>query len=152
MSILYFELDALNPTHPSCYGYPRQTSPNLDRLAASGVRAASPEGTDLVVPAVPEPKAHIVQALAQAYRWHEELGAGEGDVPTIAQRENITASYIYRRLRLTLLGPPVLAAALSGSLPPRVTLDDLLRAARQLDWGKQSAELGLPLERRIDSL
>ncbi|MEM6260408.1 MAG: recombinase family protein [Planctomycetota bacterium] len=104
----------------------------------------SPEGTDLVVPAVPEPKAHIVQALAQAYRWYEELGVGEGDVPTIAQRENLTDSYIYRRLRLTLLGPPVLAAALEGSLPPRVTLDDLLRAARQLDWGKQIAELGLP--------
>ncbi|MEM6332292.1 MAG: sulfatase-like hydrolase/transferase [Planctomycetota bacterium] len=41
MRILYLDLDALNPTHLSCYGYPRQTSPTIDRLAANGLRATS---------------------------------------------------------------------------------------------------------------
>ncbi|MEM6484391.1 MAG: sulfatase [Pseudomonadota bacterium] len=41
MRVLYLDLDALNPTHLSCYGYLRRTSPNLDRLAAKGVRSTS---------------------------------------------------------------------------------------------------------------
>jgi arylsulfatase A-like enzyme len=38
MRILYLDLDALNPSHLGCYGYPRNTSPVIDRLAAGGVR------------------------------------------------------------------------------------------------------------------
>ncbi|MEO0587706.1 MAG: sulfatase [Planctomycetota bacterium] len=46
MRILYLDLDALNPTHLSCYGYPRHTSPNIDRLASSGVRCTSVYASD----------------------------------------------------------------------------------------------------------
>ena len=38
MRILYLDLDALNPRHLSCYGYPRTTSPTIDALASQGVR------------------------------------------------------------------------------------------------------------------
>lgn len=38
MRILYIDLDALNPSHLGCYGYHRNTSPAIDRLAAEGVR------------------------------------------------------------------------------------------------------------------
>ncbi|MEZ4636833.1 MAG: sulfatase [Caldilineaceae bacterium] len=38
MRILYIDIDSLRPDHLSCYGYPRQTSPNIDGLAAEGVR------------------------------------------------------------------------------------------------------------------
>ncbi|MEM6391371.1 MAG: sulfatase [Planctomycetota bacterium] len=41
MRILYLDLDALNPTHLSCYGYPRRTSPTIDALAARGLRASN---------------------------------------------------------------------------------------------------------------
>ncbi|MEM1208963.1 MAG: hypothetical protein AAGI54_06810 [Planctomycetota bacterium] len=41
------------------------------------------------------------------------------------------------------LGSPILAAALNGELPPRITLDDLIRAARQLDWQHQADQVGL---------
>jgi choline-sulfatase len=37
MRILYLDLDTLRPDHLGCYGYPRRTSPNLDRIAARGV-------------------------------------------------------------------------------------------------------------------
>ncbi len=41
MRILYLDLDALTPSHLSCYGYPRQTSPTIDALAAEGVRCTN---------------------------------------------------------------------------------------------------------------
>ena len=38
MRILYLDLDALNPTHLGCYGYRRNTSPTIDKIAAEGIR------------------------------------------------------------------------------------------------------------------
>lgn len=38
MRILMLDLDTLRPDHMSCYGYPRATTPNIDRVCADGVR------------------------------------------------------------------------------------------------------------------
>lgn len=38
MRIVYLDLDTLRPDHLGCYGYHRNTSPNMDRLAQEGVR------------------------------------------------------------------------------------------------------------------
>jgi len=38
MRILYIDIDTLRPDHLGCYGYHRNTSPNLDSIAADGVR------------------------------------------------------------------------------------------------------------------
>lgn len=38
MRIVYFDVDSLRPDHLGCYGYHRATSPNLDRIAAEGLR------------------------------------------------------------------------------------------------------------------
>ncbi len=38
MRILYLDIDTLRADHLGCYGYHRNTSPNIDRLAAGGVR------------------------------------------------------------------------------------------------------------------
>ena len=38
MRILYLDLDTLRPDHLGCYGYHRNTSPNIDKIASEGVR------------------------------------------------------------------------------------------------------------------
>ncbi len=38
MRVLYLDIDSLRPDHLGCYGYHRNTSPNIDRIAAAGVR------------------------------------------------------------------------------------------------------------------
>lgn len=38
MRILYIDIDTLRPDHLGCYGYHRNTSPRIDRIAAQGVR------------------------------------------------------------------------------------------------------------------
>ena len=37
MRVLYIDLDCCRPDHLSCNGYPRNTSPNIDRIAQQGV-------------------------------------------------------------------------------------------------------------------
>lgn len=38
MRILYLDIDTLRPDHLSCYGYYRETSPNIDAVAKEGIR------------------------------------------------------------------------------------------------------------------
>jgi hypothetical protein len=103
----------------------------------------SQAGRDLVLPANPEPRGHIVNAIGLAYRWHEALLKSGGTLTELARSEGITEARVRRLLPLTHLGPAILKQALTGELPPSVTLNDLLSAARSLDWQRQACELGL---------
>lgn len=103
----------------------------------------APEGDDLVIPSTPEPKQHIVDAIGLAYRWHDELVSTGQTVATLARRTELDETRIHRLLPLTYLGPNILKAILTGSHPPRLTLNDLLRAAKQLDWAAQQRHLGI---------
>ena len=46
MRILYLDLDTTRADHLGCYGYRRNTTPNLDRIAAAGVRFDNYHCTD----------------------------------------------------------------------------------------------------------
>jgi len=38
MNVLYIDIDSLRPDHLGCYGYHRETSPNIDAIAREGLR------------------------------------------------------------------------------------------------------------------
>ena len=46
MRVLYIDIDTLRPDHLGCYGYHRETSPNIDALADEGVRFDNCYNTD----------------------------------------------------------------------------------------------------------
>ena len=49
--ILYIDIDTLRPDHLGCYGYPRNTSPNIDLIASEGIRFTNCYASD--VPCLP---------------------------------------------------------------------------------------------------
>jgi choline-sulfatase len=51
MRLLYLDIDTLRPDHLGCYGYHRSTTPNIDALAAEGIRFANVYASD--VPCLP---------------------------------------------------------------------------------------------------
>ena len=51
MRILYVDIDTLRPDHLGCYGYHRDTTPNIDAVAAGGVRFSNVYASD--VPCLP---------------------------------------------------------------------------------------------------
>lgn len=51
MRILYIDIDTLRPDHLGCYGYHRDTSPNIDAIAGSGTRFTDVHSSD--VPCLP---------------------------------------------------------------------------------------------------
>lgn len=53
-NVILIIADSIRPDHLSCYGYPRQTSPNIDKLATQGVRFEN-----VLSPSVWTPPSHI---------------------------------------------------------------------------------------------
>lgn len=102
-----------------------------------------PDGRDLVLPSIPKPSPHIVDAIGLAYRWHDELLKTGESIRAFAVRTGIARTKILSLLPLTQLGPVTLKQALLGTLPPSVTLADLLHAAGELDWDRQIHALGI---------
>ncbi len=57
MRLLYVDVDTLRPDHLGCYGYPRDTSPNVDEVAAAGARFGEVYASD--TPCLPSRSALI---------------------------------------------------------------------------------------------
>jgi hypothetical protein len=83
----------------------------------------------------------LIKALARAYRWKRLLDAGRfATIEEIAAHERISASYLTRVMRLTLLAPDIIEEILDGRTPA-LGMDELLSPMTQL-WSEQRALLG----------
>ena len=83
----------------------------------------------------------LIKALARAYRWKRLLDAGSfATIEEIAAHERISASYLTRVMRLTLLAPDIIEAILDGRTPA-LGMDELLSPMTPL-WSEQRAILG----------
>lgn len=140
------------PTYPSCLHMPEvEECGNTISLTLciqikklDGRRLLlSPDGSDLIIPSNPVPQQHIVDAIGQAYRWHNELISSGTTIRAYAEQHGIARSRMIELLPLTQLGPEALRHALAGTLPSTITLDDLIAASKRLDWDLQMTELGI---------
>ncbi|MFL6720310.1 MAG: recombinase family protein [Sphingomonas sp.] len=76
--------------------------------------------------AVPAVDTTLIKSIARARNWWDQLCEDEGlTVTAIADRENLTRSYITRVLRLAFLSPDVLKSLLDGKAPAHLTTDRL---------------------------
>ncbi len=66
MRVLYLDIDTLRADHLGCYGYHRDTSPNIDRLAAEGTRFEKVYVSDAPLPA--QPGEHVHGAVRHPHR------------------------------------------------------------------------------------
>ena len=103
----------------------------------------SPDGHDLFMPANPQPKDHIIQAIGRAYYWQQQIIGSDLSIRQIAAKQHTSESRVHKYLPLLNLGPEILKAVLKGMLPPSITLANLLQAARHLDWQAQRVYLNL---------
>ena len=60
MNILFIDIDTLRPDHMGCYGYARNTTPNMDAIASEGVRFSNYYCSD--APCLPS-RASLVSGL-----------------------------------------------------------------------------------------
>jgi site-specific DNA recombinase len=94
-------------------GAPEQIELSSDvRLTRSGnaMRVVHDSGA---VPGAPPDQA-LIRLLVQARRWWTELREGKIDITALAAREQKTASYVTRVVRLAFLAPAVTEAILAG--------------------------------------
>ncbi|UYV13445.1 MAG: hypothetical protein NCW75_03970 [Phycisphaera sp.] len=140
------------PSRPTCsykpetdnHGHSIRLSLNIRIKKLDGRRVLlSLDGRHLVMSSNPEPKQHIVNAIGLAYRWHNELVKSGQQIREFAHSSGIARTRILKLLPLVNLGPEVLRNALTGTLAPSITLNDLLEAAKHPDWAHQARALGL---------
>lgn len=90
-----------------------------------------------------QPDATLVKALARAFRWRKLLESGlHNTVEDIARSEKISASYVSRILRLTLLAPDIVEAILDGRQPAGLQLGALPEPLPNR-WEEQRARINL---------
>ena len=94
------------------------------------------------VSAAPTPDPTLTRLLAQAHQWWTELARGETDIAKLSRRENVSASWMTRVVRLAFLAPHITGAILDGRARADLEGRALLATdAISPDWQEQGAEL-----------
>jgi hypothetical protein len=106
-------------------------------IAPAGIDA--PVTTAAAVPALP--KLHdptLLKALGKGFYWQHLIDTGKvSDATEIAKREGVHRATVNELLRLALLAPAIVEAAMAGSLAQTVTFDALLKVTLPRGWWEQ---------------
>lgn len=98
------------------------------------------EAIEVAVPPCPDPT--LLRALARGLYWQDLLDRGVlKDASEISEREGLHRVTVNFGLRLALLAPDLMEAALRGNLPQTVTLERLQRVTLPAEWEKQQVTL-----------
>ncbi len=88
-----------------------------------------------------ETRARLVQGIAKARAWVDELVTGKvADTHAIARREGCSERSVRMTLNLAFLSPEIVRAAVEGTLPHGVGLCSL--AELPAPWSRQSDLVG----------
>ncbi|TXK95716.1 hypothetical protein BMR02_12415 [Methylococcaceae bacterium HT1] len=85
----------------------------------------------------------ILNAIAEAYVWKEQLIKEQISVKQLAQKLSINPNFIYKRLKLLSLSSTILKQITSNSLSPMISIKDLYQASDHLCWQKQHQFLAI---------
>ncbi len=88
------------------------------------------------------PDPAMLRALRNAHRWADMLKGGLG-LKDISVREGMSESYVGRIVPLSTLSPRLQEAIVTGSQPPELTLEILVRSRLPLHWCDQQRCFGL---------
>ena len=98
----------------------------------------------LVRPMRAETRARLIDGIARARAWLDELICGRmKDLAEIASRERCSERSVRMTLNLAFLSPEIVKAAVEGRLPHGTGISRLCETPRQ--WDKQEHQLSLRL-------
>jgi choline-sulfatase len=109
--ILYLDIDTLRPDHLGCYGYHRATSPNIDAIAARGVRFDGVYASD--VPCLPSRTALVTGTLGIRNGVSNHAGAA-ADLASRGAARDFFNPWVATSLPATLLRAGLHTASISS--------------------------------------
>ncbi len=85
----------------------------------------------------------MIKTIARAYKWKVMVDEGQvKSLAEIAEKENITASYVSRVFNLNFLSPKIVERILSGTHPRELRLTDLINKVNPDLWQEQEENWG----------
>ncbi|WP_416268595.1 hypothetical protein SD235_00030 [Burkholderia cepacia] len=86
--------------------------------------------------------ARLLRTLGRGFYWRHLLDSGEVKTAAeIADKEGVHKVTVNDAVRLSLLSPTIIEAALTGTLSRTVSLEALLRTRMPADWNGQQCTL-----------
>jgi hypothetical protein len=85
----------------------------------------------------------LINAFAKAYKWqHSIIKNPKLTTYAIAEKENVTPSYVSKLLRLNLVAPDIIKAIVDGKQPRDLMLQDLMKRTLPDLWQEQREMFG----------
>ena len=86
----------------------------------------------------------LIKTIGKAYKWKMEMEEGKFEsLADIARKEKVGTSYVSKVFNLNFLSPKIIKAALTGTQPRTLRLQDIITNRKLPDlWQEQDEMLG----------